>query len=189
MKLRQKVMHLIAGSALAVMCVGSLQAATVNFDGATNGEPLVTGGFSFDVARIVSGNCGINKPCLALGPNDSTVMTLFGGGAFNLSSLWFKNLGQPSSLLITSYDVLGGILNSIAYPSVHNAGDTLTFAGLFDGIFKVRFTDSGEGNIRIDDINASPVPMPPVPLPAAGGLMLAAMAGLGMLGRRRNKLA
>lgn len=187
MKLRQKVTRLIAGSVLALVTAGSLQAATIDFTGATNGAPLVTGGFSFDVASIDSGNCGVLKPCLALGPGDSTVMTLVGGGAFDLTSLWFKLLGQPSALVITSYDAFDAILQSVSYNPIHNTGDTLTFAGLFDGIFKVKFTDTGKGNVRIDDLNATAVAA--VPLPAAGGLLIAAMAGLGMFGRRRNELA
>lgn len=188
MNLRQRVTRLIAGSVFALACAGNLQAATIDFTGASNGSPLVTGGFSFDVASIDSGNCGILKPCLALGPGDSTEMTLVGGGAFDLTSLWFKVLGQPSELAITSYDALGAILNTVSYNPVHNTGDTLTFAGLFDGIFKVKFTDIGKGNIRIDDLNASAV-VAAVPLPAAGGLLMVAMAGLGVFGRRRNKLA
>lgn len=188
MTLRQTARGLIAGSVLALMSIGSVQAATIDFTGASNGAPLVTGGFSFNVASIDSGNCGILKPCLALGPGDSTEMTLLGGGAFDLASLWFKSLGQPSALVITSYDAFGAILQSLTYNPVHNTGDTLTFAGLFDGIFKVKFTDGGRGNIRIDDLNASAVAAA-VPLPAAGGLLIAAMAGLGMFGRRRNKLA
>lgn len=197
MNLRQNMMRLIAGSALALICAGGIQAATVDFNGVPNGvsSPLVTDGFSFDVARIVNGNCAA-LDCLALNPEhgkspaDFDVMTLVGGGAFNLTSLWFKLLGGPASLVITSYDSLGGVLNTATYTGpiyAHNTGYTLNFAGLFDNVAAISFTNTGNGNVRVDDINASPVAG--VPLPAAGGLLMVAMAGLGVFGRRRNKLA
>lgn len=199
MDLRQNMRRLIAGSALVLMSMGGIQAATVDFNGSPNGvsSPLVTGGFSFDVARIVNGNCATLE-CLALNPAkgqsaaDFVVMTLDAvtPTAFNLSSVWLYLTGTQSNLVVTGYDAMGAILNSATYTSPafpNNAGGTLNFAGLFDNVFSISFTNTGKGNVRVDDINAAAIAT--VPLPAAGGLLIAAMAGLGMFGRRRNKLA
>ncbi len=198
MNLRQNMRCLIAGSALALLSAGGIQAATVDFDGTQSASPLVTDGFSFDVARIVTGNCAALE-CLALNPAkgqsaaDFVVMTLdaITPTAFNLSSVWLYLTGTKSNLVVTGYDAMGAILNSATYSSPafpHNTGGTLNFAGLFDNVFSISFTNTGRGNVRVDDINASAVAAA-VPLPAAGGLLIAAMAGLGLFARRRNKLA
>ncbi|MES2434928.1 MAG: VPLPA-CTERM sorting domain-containing protein [Pseudomonadota bacterium] len=201
MNFKQNMRCLIAGSALALASAGGIQAATVDFNGSPNGvtSPLVSDGFSFDVARIVNGNCAA-LDCLALNPEhgnsaaDFVIMTLdaITPTAFNVTSVWLYLTGTQSNLVVTGYDAMGAILNTATYTSPgfpHNTGDTLNFAGLFDNVFSISFTNTGKGNVRVDDINASAVAAAAVPLPAAGGLLIAAMAGLGMFGRRRNKLA
>lgn len=194
MTAKQNIKRLIAASAFALLGAGCIQAATVDFDGSPNGvsAPLVTDGFSFDVARIVNGNCAALE-CLALNPQrgssaaDFVVMSAVDGEAFDLTSLWFKLLGGPASLVVTGYDSMGTILNTATYsdpPYDHNTGYTIDFAGLFDDVFSVSYTNIGTGNVRVDDINASPVA--PVPLPAAGALLLAGVIGLSLFGRRRS---
>lgn len=193
-----KLVALAAAACIAGFgLTSSAGAVTVDFTGASSGSPLVTAGFSFDVARIVSGNCSTNPgACLALNPArgqsaaDYSVMTLVGGGAFNLTSVWFNLLGNTSELAITGYDAFGAVVNTVLYDTsgfAKNTGHTVNFGGIFDGIFAASFTNPGTGNVRVDDINASAVAA--VPLPAAGGLLIAAMAGMGMLRRRRRTLA
>lgn len=179
---------------LAMGSVGAASAATVDFNGSPNGvsSPLVSDGFSFDVARIVNGPCA-ELDCLALNPErgqsaaDFDTMTLVGGGAFNLTSVWLYLAGTTSNLVVTSYDALGGILDTATYtspPIPQNTGFTLDFAGLFDNVFAVSFTNTGTGNVRVDDINASAVSA--VPVPAAAGLLALALGGLGLAGRRKK---
>lgn len=79
---------------------------------------------------------------------------------------------------ITSNDLTGAL---------NEAGVvTVSYAGLFDGIEIVGITPGGTRNIGwgIDNINFTEVA--PVPLPAAGFLLLGALGGLGMM-RRRQK--
>lgn len=174
-------------------------AATVDYETAPVGvsSPLLTAGFSFDVARIVSGNCSTNPGrCLALNPArgqslaDYSVMSLAGGGAFDLTSIWFNLLGQTAELAITGYDLLGAVVNTVLYDTAafaKNTGHTVNFGGLFDGIFSVSFTNPGTGNVRVDDINATAISEVPVPAALGLGLMgLAGLAGLRRFGKSRS---
>lgn len=193
MNMKKFILIGISSLALSFGAGQLANASTVDFETASNGisSPLVTAGFSFDVARITSGNCSTNGGhCLALNPAkgqslaDYSVMTLVGGGAFDLTSIWFNLLGNTSELAITGYDAFGAVVNSVLYDTAtyaNNTGHTVNFGGLFNGIFSAEFTNPGTGNVRVDDINASAVSE--VPLPAALSFVLMGLAGL--VGLRR----
>lgn len=181
-------------AAIALGSVGAVSAATVDFDGSPNGvsTSLVSDGFSFDVARIVNGNCAA-LDCLALNPDrgqsaaDYSVMTSVLGGAFNLVSAYLYLAGTDSNLVVTGYDAMGDALNTMTYtspPFPQNLGGILNFGGLFDNVFAVSFTNTGTGNVRVDDINTSTIAT--VPVPGALGLMAMALGGLGLVRRRKS---
>ncbi len=160
-------------------------ALTVGFDGA-NVDPYIENGFQFDIARIVNGNCNV-KPCMALNTNETSVLTRVGGGIFSLSSFWFQILGRRAELTVKSYSGVNAletiVLTEAVYP--HNSGQV--FSHLFDNVTAISFHDSGKGNLRIDDLTVS---VSTVPLPAALPLLMAGLAAIGFVGRRRkNKLS
>lgn len=160
-------------------------ALTVGFDGA-NVDPYIENGFQFDIARIVNGNCNV-KPCMALNTNETSILTRVGGGVFSLSSFWFQILGKPATLTVKSYSGVN-LLETVAlteavYP--HNNGGQV-FTHLFDNITSISFHDSGKGNLRIDDLTVSTPTVNSVPLPAAFPLLMAGLAAMGFVGRRRK---
>jgi hypothetical protein len=104
-------------------------------------------------------------------------------GLFNLTSLAFTLLGGGTGNTLTITGVGGGN-NSTSFstpPLNHNEYYTPNFALLFQGVSKITFSTTDGGNVRIDNIVASPVP-----LPAAGLLLLGGLGGFGFLARRRT---
>lgn len=174
---------LFAAATLAVLPFAA-PAATVNFDGAPAGvvSPLIVGDFEFTTPRIVNGNCGVDNPCLALNDNETTIMTLVSGGLFSLTSMWFQLLGKgtDNTLIITADTGATATFPETDYP--HNNGFTIDFAGLFDNVSSITFSTVNGGNVRIDDLDATPAP---VPVPAAIWMLLAGMGGIAAVRRKR----
>ena len=181
----------------AIVSFGSAAtAATIDFSTASNGPntPYVEDGLSFDIARIVSGNCSTNGDhCLALNDNEVSVLTKVGGGTFSLASFWFELLGrgkggrEPILNTLTIMSNLGGLLNLGVLEFDHNDGGQvfdLTLLPLFQNVTSLIFTTTDGGNVRVDDLVLAGGPSQ-VPLPAGGALLLMALAGVGLVKRRK----
>lgn len=186
--------NFVFAAGIAVSGVSGAQAATVAFDSASTGPSWIESGFEFAPVRIVSGNCGISKACLALNKNEVTTMTLVGGGTFTLTSLYFELLGQSNftTMNVTSTGPAGVVALSTVSVA-HNTGYIANFGTLFSNVTSIIFTNAsgnrGGGNVRIDDIVATATPIAPVPLPAAAGLLVMALGGMGFVGRRRKTVS
>lgn len=147
-------------------------AATISFDQA-NTTPYLEDGFQIDDARLTNGNC-LAGSCMGLNTNETSILTRTGGGAFTVSSIWFK-LSGPAALQVTSFNGLVQIESIILTTT-----DGPVFSHLFSNITSLVFHDSSTGNVRVDDIVVSAVPIPAT-LPLFG----AALAGLAVMRRRR----
>jgi hypothetical protein len=181
----------VLGFALTAQSVSS-QATIIAFGTATGPfSPYVESGFSIDIARLVGGNCaGGMAACMALnkvnGRNplaQSSVLTLVGGGLFTLNSFWGNALGQPSAITVKSFRN-GVFVEAFAPASIPNTGQF--FSHLFADVDKIEFINSGNGNLRIDDINVT-AKVSAVPLPAGLPLLVSGLFGLGLLKRRKDK--
>ena len=167
----------------------------------TNGGIDASGQFLFAPISTASGsgagNCGPGGGiCLKFNQNQTTTMKAVGGGAFNLTSLSFVLDGQQAELgvlnlslgapgrLIVSVDV-GDNYGSLTV--AHNKWYDLSFDGAADGVTSILFDNLGRGNVRISNIVASVAPdVAPVPVPAAGLMLLGGLGGLATLRRRRK---
>jgi hypothetical protein len=183
---------------------GAASAATLNYDlvfsgGPPGGTPYNEGAFTVDDARIVNGNCdsASSAPCLALNNNETSTVSLINGGMFSLTTFWFQLLGagtkkEGTNTLLVETDLSGGALQLAANIFGHNDGGqiySVAMNALFQNITWLRFSHQGGGNVRIDDVGLTLNVPAAVPIPAAGGLLLAAFGALGLLRRRRPQFA
>lgn len=162
----------------------------------------VTGDFLFAPINTTtgsgSGNCG--GTCLQFNPNQTTTMTTNpAGGTFNLTSLSFILDGQNAELGVfnLSFGAPGTVIISVAVADTidgttiaHNNWYDLNFEGAADGVTSILFDNLGQGNLRIGNIVASvetTETIAPIPLPAAGWLLVTALGGLGAAGLRRRR--
>ena len=181
--------------AIIAFCFGtSMPAATLDFTGAQNGHqtPYVEDGLSFDIARIVSGNCGIAKGCAALNDNEVSVLTKVGGGTFSLTNFWYELLGKgsggkkPTTNTLNVMSNLGGLLSFAADVVGHNDGGhvaDLTMLPLFQNVTSLTFSTTNGGNVRLDDFGLS-IPST-VPLPATAWMLFTGIAALAGIRRRK----
>lgn len=176
------------------------------------------GGYEFTPSSTPSGNCPVpaDAPCIKeLKQGVLTTMVKSGGGAFDLLGLDFllvgsgnnnNNQNNTSSFIITAGatvleikmgDALG-IFPTFSLKKVDgtatgnvtfNEGYRLVFDGLFDGITSVSFTTtSSQGNAQARMDNVVVPDVAPVPVPAAGLMLMAGLGGMAAL-RRRKKTA
>ncbi len=188
----------IFGSA-ALACLAALSgtsalAATLSFDG-PNVDPYVEDGFAVDPARIVNGNCDSlsGRPCLALNDNETSTVTTLDSSAFAVSSFWFQLLGQGTDNTLTVTSSAGGTLSLPVSTYDHNdGGQVFDFTSLSDygtawsNLVSLTFSTSEGGNVRIDDLELTGGGVAPVPVPAAGLLLLTAIGGISVLRRRKS---
>ena len=181
----------LAAAAVLAVAAGGAQAAVVNFsDGVykTTANTYIEDGFLFEGIRIVSGNCFADpltdpEKCAAENKSELIRMTAVDGGAFDLTSIWFQILGNANaSNAFKIYDAINKVTALFGQPTyVKNTGYTVLLTQ-FMGVTELFFSSSpNQGNLRIDNVNATPVPVP-----AAGLLLLGALGGLAALRRRRT---
>jgi hypothetical protein len=188
MRAMKRLAGVLGGFALAGFTATAASAAVVSFDGQGAGPQTdyVESGFVFDTARLVNGNCESNatRPCLALNDNETTMVTTESGIPFNLNSFWFQFLGQGSVNNLTLIaDGAVALVLSVAEFDHNDGGQVMDLTGnpAFQNISKLTFSTDGGGNVRIDDIDLTPIP-----LPGALPLMATALAGLGLALRKRK---
>ncbi len=178
-----------AAAAIALTMTAGAASAVTFGDKKVSGAIYSEDGFTFSPYRMVKGNCA-DGACLALNDNETTTMSR-GGDAFSLDSLGFSLLGAgnggSNTLTVTGDNAMS--LSFAVSDWGHNNGYHVidfrnVYTGFFDNVRAIAFSSVNGGNIRIDDVVATPVAA--VPLPAALPLFLAAIAGLGFIGGRRR---
>ena len=171
-------------AALMLASADSAGAVTMVDFGGGHADPYDQDGFSFAPARIVNGNCLSSGGCLGLNDNETTTMSRSGSGAFSLTGFSFNLLGRGTGNSLT---VTGSNGQSLAFDLSSyskNSYHSLLFSDEFANVSSVTFSTGGGGNVRIDDLSAAPVP-----LPAAGWLLLGGLGAIGALRRRRRAAA
>ena len=171
----------LSAMALAAMMATSATAATIDFTdaGAQGGGSYIEDGLVFDDVRIVNGNCASTSgpECGAENVNETSTLTSVTAELFSLESIWYSVQGKGTVLTIATN--LGGFIELGAALS----GTVIDLTSLFGftDVTWITFTGTN-GNVRFDDL----VLASPVPLPAAGLLLLGALGGLTVMRKRKT---
>src|SRR5690606_15895979 len=145
--------------------VGSA-ATIVDFGGDKKADPYPQEGFSFDPARTVNGNC-VSNGCLPLNDNETTSMTSTAAPSlFTRGGLSFNLLGKGAGNFLKLEGSNGTSLTFSIADFAKNTYHTLVFGDECANVSSVLFSTGGGGNLRVDNVSATPSPAP-VPLPAA----------------------
>lgn len=166
---------------------GAAGAATIGFSTQNQtGGPYAEDGLMFDDIRIVSGKCTSpsGPSCGAFNDNDVSMLTAIDGGTFTISSLWFQLVGRGQNNTLHLRSDLGSALNlSVSDWGRNDGGQVIDLASIsgFSGMTWLQIFATGRGNARIDNLSVAPVPVP-----AAGLMLLAALGGLALLRGRRT---
>jgi hypothetical protein len=183
--MRKPTMVALSGAAMlvATAAASTATAATIDF-GTQSGDmaSYTEDGFDFAPARLVSGNC-VDEACLALNTNETTTLT-FGGSPFTFESFSFNLLGRPSELTVTGSNGATAVFTTGEYG--FNTYNTATLGTQFEDVTSLIFAATGTGNVRIDNVVLSSVDVAPVPLPAAGLMLLAGIGALAAVRRRQG---
>lgn len=194
-----KILRKMALAAIMAVPAAGASAAVIDFSDAYIGNHTnyVEDGYTFDRIRVVRGYCGTDpvKLCGTESKFGDSTMTQVGGGNFNLNGLWFKFLDAATPLkLVTDHGEMvwsvGSLLNGSAIETGKGYAVSLTDNALFRNISFLKFVNTeygtegngvGRADLRIDKLDVAPVP-----LPAAGVLLLAGLGGFAAIRRRKH---
>ncbi len=199
--------HLLAAAALAT-AASAATAATISFDGFPDfgeiDQSLGDVAGQVDVSYTLTG--GLTPQTWRAGYNggdgddlgvvmaststgqDTLVVTLTGLGGYTFAS-YGAAIGRQVSFLDTIATLRIYADGSLLFERTDDpsAGWLIGVSGGLADASVLRFELTGDWNVGFQSISYNVPSAPPVPLPAAGGLLVAAMAGLGALAARRRR--
>ena len=183
---------LVSATALILTCgVAQASTVTVDFDsGSTVGGTYVESGFTFTSDGGTAGlanNCptgpgGSNTSCLQFNNNEIITVTFMGGLAFDVDGFVFNGPGNGGDIEVTG----GGLSEVLTETENANAVTPAVLTNDYSGIFSFTFQNAGNGSGRVDNIAFTVASVVPVPVPAAGLLMLTALGAIASRRRRKS---
>jgi hypothetical protein len=177
--------------AAALICgPGAASAATVlatldfGTDIAEPASPYVEDGFEVSGISLGLANAG-NPTASILLDRVTALLTLtrVGGGVFSLVSFDYSCIPGLCDFSVGSTAITSGSLDGYDFATISPAG--------FDNITSLVFTRNSSDhlidNIVLEFDDGIVLPPAPIPVPAAFPLLLGAVAGLGLMARRRGR--
>lgn len=177
---------ILAAASAVVLSASMASAATIDIDFDSGVLPPLL--LVEDSPGVIPGNCdgsASGPDCLGVNKNGAASISIAAPLTFSISSFWFKLLGEDDDLIVTTNKGSITLFESIYGHNLNGDVLDVSSVALFQDITFMSFLTT-EGNARVDDVKGSYTP--PVPLPAAGWMLLAGIGGLTAM-RRRKKTA
>lgn len=190
----------LACAAVLAVAASGVSAGTIDFDGASLGTHTnyTEDGFVFDKVRVVRAYCEAkaSKPCGAENAFRDSTLTRVNGGTFDVNSLWFSLLTLTTPLTLvtdrgTEVFSIGSLIDGVVVQQNKGYNLDLSSFDIFKNVSFLKIVDislgqtgtgHGKGDFRFDNIDVAPIP-----LPAAGVLLLAGVGALGVMRRRKQR--
>ncbi len=135
-----------------------------------------------------SANCPVERPCFSLnqGAKNTLVISADAGYTFSLSGFAYDMTGGNANSAKLYFTAYTGATPVFSQFWTGDSSSPIAFSPVLSGLTSIKFFHEGQGvTTRLGGITVD-VTAPPVPLPAAGFLLLGGFGALAAVKRRKK---